>query len=186
MQLENFPSYWSSEDTTELNKAVLEVQAKATTIGLDAANPFFKSKYASYHQIYVTMQPIFIEVGLTIQFYVLGSHLATKVTHVASGQFEFFNQKLALAKADPQGVGAAITYMKRYTLVSYFNLDVADIDDDGNTASGKVTKELPGLTPSHPKWKGLQQAVQAGKMKIESIKTQYTINPEHEKLLAGK
>lgn len=183
MQLENFPSYWSSEKLDELQQAILNVQTKVTTIGLDASNPFFKSKYASYHQIYQTIQPILLEEGLTIQFYVQGGNLLTKVTHVTSGQFEFFNQQLALAKKDPQGVGAAITYMKRYTLVSYFNLDVADIDDDGNTASGKVTKELPGLTPDHPKWKGLLAAVKAGKIKIETIKSQYQVNPEHEKLL---
>lgn len=182
MQLENFPAYWSSEDLNELNHSVLQVQTKVTTIGLDSANPFFKSKYASYHQIYQTLQPLLIEEDLTVQFFVMGAYLAMKITHTPSGQFEFFSQKLTLAKADPQGVGSAITYMKRYTLIGYFNLDVADIDDDGNQATGKG-KELPGLTPDHPKWNEIKAAVKAKKITMETLAKQFTINPVHAKAL---
>lgn len=46
---------------------------------------------------------------------------------------------MPLAKADPQGAGSAITYARRYALVSMLGLNV-DEDDDGNHASNKVSQ----------------------------------------------
>lgn len=176
MTFETMPSFLTSDNLDDLQKAILNIQSKCQTIGLDGSNPFFKSKYATYHQILSIVQPILLEEEVVIQFFVLGGELTTRVTHVSSQQFMQFNQKLALVKKDSQGVGAAITYMKRYTLVAFLNLDVADIDDDGNTASGKVTKELPHLSPSSPNWKKLVTAVAKGTIGIEKIQNSYALN----------
>lgn len=46
---------------------------------------------------------------------------------------------LPLAKQDPQGAGSAITYARRYALVSLFGL--AQEDDDANVASGHTTTQ---------------------------------------------
>jgi hypothetical protein len=43
-------------------------------------------------------------------------------------------------KADPQAVGSAITYARRYALAAIVGI-VADDDDDGNQAAGKSHKE---------------------------------------------
>lgn len=47
--------------------------------------------------------------------------------------------RLALSKADPQGHGSAITYMRRYALMSILGMTAEDDDDDGNKASGVST-----------------------------------------------
>ena len=44
-----------------------------------------------------------------------------------------------LAKADPQGAGSAITYMRRYALMACLGV-VADVDDDGNSASPSASQ----------------------------------------------
>lgn len=43
--------------------------------------------------------------------------------------------KLIVSRQDPQMLGSAITYMRRYSLTSM--LDIEEVDDDGNMASGK-------------------------------------------------
>lgn len=45
-------------------------------------------------------------------------------------------------KDDPQAVGSAITYMRRYALGAVLGLNI-DNDDDGNAASGVGTPLVP-------------------------------------------
>ena len=53
-----------------------------------------------------------------------------------SGQWIQSELCMPLAKNDPQGVGSAITYGRRYGLAAIVGI-VADDDDDGNAASAK-------------------------------------------------
>ena len=57
---------------------------------------------------------------------------------------------------NPQEIGSQITYARRYTLKSLFNL--SDVDDDGNAASGKsvvTTVDIPkAIAPTKPELKG--------------------------------
>ena len=53
-----------------------------------------------------------------------------------SGQWIQSELCMPLAKNDPQGVGSAITYGRRYGLAAIVGI-VADDDDDGNAASLK-------------------------------------------------
>lgn len=59
--------------------------------------------------------------------------LLTRITHVASGDSIEATAPLMLDKQTAQGLGSAITYMRRYALLSILGL-VADVDDDGNQA----------------------------------------------------
>lgn len=177
---EAMPVYQQSDSIKDLQATILSVQREAQTIGLDGNNPFFKSKYATYHQILQTLQPILSKNGIVVNFFILGvAELATTVYHVESEQFITTNQKLPLSKKDPQGVGASVTYMKRYSLISIFNLDVADIDDDGNTASGKQTRQLPGLTPKSQNWKKIATSVATGKLTIDKVMSSFSMNAAH-------
>ena len=47
-------------------------------------------------------------------------------------------------KTDPQAMGSAITYAKRYALQAIYGLGTDD--DDGNSASGKVLSGLPTIS----------------------------------------
>jgi hypothetical protein len=70
----------------------------------------------------------------------------TILTHT-SGQWIQSELALPLLKADPQGVGSAITYGRRYGLAAIIGI-VADVDDDGNAASGKSTKQPETTRPN--------------------------------------
>jgi hypothetical protein len=64
--------------------------------------------------------------------------LGYRLQHAQSGEKVGGVMPLLLTKQDPQGLGSALTYARRYSLCAVLNL-VADDDDDGNTASQKTS-----------------------------------------------
>lgn len=107
-------------------------------------NPFFKSKYASLDVVMPLALETLTKQDLTVMQMVSNidgqSALTTIIMHGPSGEFISSDQPLLLPKEDPQGQGSAITYARRYALMSAIGM-VADEDDDGNKASA-------GKTPS--------------------------------------
>lgn len=101
----------------------------------DASNPFFKSKYAPLESILPAIKKPLAEAGLVFTQIPSGlCKLKTMIIDVESGEFLEGEYEMTPAKTDPQGQGGAITYMRRYALVSMLGLN-CDEDDDGNTAS---------------------------------------------------
>lgn len=86
-------------------------------------------------------------------------HLALETSLVHESGVGFSKTtRLALSKADPQGHGAAITYMRRYALMGMLGMTAKDEDDDGNLAAGIQPKptaeqvdEITGML-RHLKW----------------------------------
>jgi hypothetical protein len=66
-------------------------------------------------------------------------HVTTLLSHT-SGQWMQSCVSSPIGKADSQGVGSAITYLRRYSLAAVAG--VAQEDDDGNAASGKPVSAL--------------------------------------------
>ncbi len=126
-----------------LYKALSEFQEKCPLIKKDAENPFFKSKYAPLDSILPIILPLLKEVGLVITQIPNGTQLKTIIAHIESGEFVEGNADLINDKNTAQGLGSAITYMRRYALVSMLGLNT-EADDDGNKASGnkKVDKNI--------------------------------------------
>jgi hypothetical protein len=122
-----------------LNEALLAFQKSAPALQKDKLNPAFKgSKYVSLDGLMPTILPLLNEQGIVLSQ--LPSHidgapaLTTRLTHVASGEAVETTMPLILDKDTAQGQGSAITYARRYAIVSILGL-VADVDDDGNKAS---------------------------------------------------
>jgi hypothetical protein len=76
---------------------------------------------------------------------------------------------------DAQKLGGAITYFRRYTLVSLLSLQA--IDDDGEAAS-KAPKAKPTLDGD--RWAKALKAVNDGRYSAEQIKEQYNLTKEQE------
>lgn len=121
---------------TKLAKALQLFNVKCDKIKKDSVNPFFKKKYASLGAILSTIEVPLQESGLTFsQFPTDTNGLTTIIIHVESGEYMQSTYIMPVSKPnDPQAVGSAITYARRYALGAILALNI-DEDDDGNYAS---------------------------------------------------
>ncbi len=130
-----------SPEIKELAKALLNVQRKIQPVSKDAVNPFTKSKYATLNSVMAASREALLENGIWLCQYPVPVEtqgcigLATKLTHVESGQWQSSLAVIPLPKADPQGMGSALTYARRYALTAM--LGMVTEDDDGEAASGR-------------------------------------------------
>jgi hypothetical protein len=131
-----------------LNEALLAVQRNAPAIQRDAINPAFArgssagSKYISLDGLMPKILPLLNENQLVLTqapSHIDGAPaLTTRLTYVTPtvhpDQYIESTMPLILDKQNSQGQGSAITYARRYSLLSILGL-VADVDDDANAAS---------------------------------------------------
>lgn len=130
----------------ELAKALLGFQSEALDIKKSADNPFFKSKYAPLDEIIPAIRGGMKKYGLVFLQVPQGSdELVTTICHAESGQSVSGTLKMTPKDASPQGHGSAITYGRRYALVSMLGLNTEG-DDDGNAASSQA-KTQPVVAP---------------------------------------
>lgn len=126
-----------NELATALSKAQGEMQAAIK----DKVNPFYKNAYADLGSVWDAARPVLSKYGLcVIQTTELSPDrnqvmMVTTLAHT-SGQWMKSYLPLNPAKNDSQGMGAAITYLRRYSLSAMVGV-VCDDDDDGETAVGR-------------------------------------------------
>ena len=123
-----------SPTISELAKALNQFQSKSKTIGYDASNPFFKSKYATLATLVSSTREELTKEGLSVTQLCEDEGAVTTMLIHTSG--EFISSKLTLkpVKDDPQGRGSCLTYSRRYAYAAILGL-VSDDDDDANAAS---------------------------------------------------
>jgi len=125
-----------SDKLGSLLPALLKAQSEMGAVKKKATNPFFKSKYADLASVQEAVEEPLRKNGLVIvqgcglSHY--GNFVYTTLYH-ESGEWIRSEVPMILAKQDPQGVGSAVTYFRRYGIVSMLNLEQED--DDGNLAS---------------------------------------------------
>ena len=146
---------YQSENITELAKALLNVQRTVQPIAKDAENPFTKSWYASLNSVMDACRDALISNGIWLCQYPVPVEqpnslgLVTKLTHAESGQWQSSLAVVPLPKADPQGMGSAMTYCRRYALTAM--LGMVTEDDDGEGAkNGKRSSTRPKLPVNSP------------------------------------
>ena len=130
-----------SDSISELAKALHKAQSSIKTAIKDANNPFFKSKYADLGAIWDACRDALQANGLSVaQVPTTGAAglpcLDTILMH-SSGQWLSGQYPITPIKNDPQGVGSAITYARRYALQAIVGI-CADLDDDGEAAAGRT------------------------------------------------
>ena len=135
---------YNSQDTTELAKALINVQRQLQPATKDANNPFTKSKYATLNSVMDSCRDALLSNGIWLCQYPVPADpgclgLVTKLTHAESGQWQASLAVVPLPKADPQGVGISMTYMRRYALSAMLGI-VTEEDTDGEFASDKSNR----------------------------------------------
>lgn len=167
--------------------ALLKAQQEFPTLVKDATNPAFRSRYATLGAVQEAAFPVLHKHGLVVLQSVrtevteigLVVYVGATLYHVESGENTVQELGLSPSRPDPQGVGSAITYGRRYLLMTLLGL-AAD-DDDGNGASlpgprmassgrpasppapARSARQEANATPApavdRPEWTGNAQAV---------------------------
>lgn len=127
----------TSENINELALALSKAQGQMESAKKDSTNPHFRSKYADLAAVVEAIKKPLTDNGLSyLQGFGWDEHGAlivhTRLLH-SSGQWVESDLRVRPVKDDPQGVGSAVSYGRRYALQSLVGL-TAD-DDDGNASS---------------------------------------------------
>lgn len=98
----------------------------------DGRNPHFKSSYVTLDNLLSVLLPMLEEEKLVAVHYLYENHLITEIKDIES--WESIKSSFHITQEDPQKIGSAVSYWKRYSLGAIFNI-ITDVDDDGNSAS---------------------------------------------------
>lgn len=123
-------------EDTDFYKAIANLQNDITKITKNTDNPYYKSKYSDLSAIYDEIKPKIKEHGFLLLQRVVGNVLKSELIHIESGKKVESEMDLLTAKPDMQQLGSAITYARRYSILSILNIETED--DDGNVAAGKT------------------------------------------------
>lgn len=139
--------------------AMAMCQREMPAVARDAVNTHTGKTYSTLQQIAEAIKPIYGRHGFALSFdneeSKLANHLRIRcdVLH-AEGHRESYYLDLPVDKAGSmnsiQGSGSTQTYGRRYLTLNVFNIVVADMDDDGNSASfldAKRIAVIKGLLP---------------------------------------
>ncbi len=131
-----------SEQINELATALAKAQAEITGARRGCENPFYKSKYADLAEVWDVIREPLSKYGLSVhqaaEFADGRVNVTTTLMH-ASGQYVSSTLSLRATRDgrseadDPQAVGSAITYARRYGLAAA--VGVAQEDDDAESAT---------------------------------------------------
>lgn len=141
---------------TKVCAAFVAAQAEMPSVAKDGKNPHFNSRFASLDAIVETIKPVLAKHDLAITQSATCSDdgkfmtVQTRLVHL-SGEFLVSTVVVPVAKLDPQGAGATLTYCRRFGLSTLLSL-AADDDDDGNAASAprKAQRAPQAQVPANP------------------------------------
>ena len=125
---------WKSPQLDKLSEALAKAQSEMEGAKKESTNPFFKSNYADLHSVIKSAFPHLSKYGLSVSQgneIVPGAVCVTTTLLHSSGLWLRSKVKLPLSKVDAQGVGAAITYGRRYGLSAM--VGIGQYDDDANS-----------------------------------------------------
>ena len=183
-----------SESITELAKALVKFHSVMGKVSKDAKNPFFKNNYASLSNIIEAVTKPLNDNGLSVLQLPSIEGLTTMLLHESGEWISSVSGTPVKDATDPQKLGSAITYARRYALGAILSLNI-DEDDDGQKASKPVsqamtplkqpisgTKQKPELKPKTDEWtKAIKYLVDGGI--ISAIEGKYALTAANKELL---
>lgn len=139
-----------------LDEALLAVQKEAATLELPKSgyNPHFKNKYTPLDVVLGAVVPllnkheiVLLQMPTTVGDANPQSALTTCFLHVPSGLRLQSTALVLPGRADPQGQGGGITFLKRYMVMGMLGL-TSDEDDDGNSSQAAKTGPASVVPPA--------------------------------------
>jgi hypothetical protein len=142
-----------------------EVKREVGKVSKNSKNPHFKNTYADLNALIDAVEPILLEKGLLMLQPIQNGNVTTIIIDCESSE-SIESSILLPALQDPQKLGSAISYFRRYTLQSLLSLQA--IDDDATLAIKKDTL-------SDERFTNALQAIADGKATKESLINNFTL-----------
>ena len=122
-----------SENIGKLMEALAKAQATMEEAKEDSKNPFFKSNYADLTSVWRACKKSLTENGLSISqpsMMIDGQLCLVTILGHSSGEWIKGIYPINPVKNDPQAIGSAITYARRYGLSAIVGVCKEGEDDD--------------------------------------------------------
>jgi ERF superfamily len=140
-----------SAEIGKLAEALSKAQGAIEDAKKESENPFFKSNYADLSSVWKACRKHLSGNGLAvIQAVDLEGRLRTTLAHT-SGEWIASVYPIKPVKDDPQGLGSAVTYARRYSLAAIVGIAPAGEDDDGEGAQGRPAETKAKSKKDAPK-----------------------------------
>lgn len=138
----------TSDTVADISPAMVEAFNAMTTVSKDSEGHY--GRYVTLGAVLAFAKPILAVHGLAVQQYPTVSdpgsvQIVTRLWHTSGQWIEDEGLRMP-APNDPQKVGGAVSYARRYALIAFLGL-AAD-DDDGQSASEQIRHEQ--ANPPHP------------------------------------
>lgn len=157
-----------------ISEKLLEVQKRALVTHKSGFNPFYKSNYTTIDSVLIVLRPIFSDLGLGLMQPIISAskegYLAIKtILFDDSDSLEFISEMPMPKAIDPQDFGKAVTYLRRYQLVSMFIM--SQEDDDGNFEKQNSLNSLYAACEEakYPKETLLKAAISMGAKSLNAL-----------------
>jgi hypothetical protein len=129
----------------DIYKAMEKFRSNLTMPLARATNKSYKKKYITLGDVISSVDGAMIGTGLswcqTIRPMMPYLQIVTKVTHATGGEIELPGMIVAVG-TDIQAAGSAITYARRYSLITALGI-TADVDDDGEAVMRVTPRGAP-------------------------------------------
>jgi hypothetical protein len=172
----------SSEKIREANETQLSLHQKVhrakLTIGKIIKNAqSHHSKYADLNAIMAEVEPVLLENGLLLLQPIHDNAVCTQIIDIDSG--DMLESCMSLPQnVNPQQMGSAISYYRRYTLQACLSLQA--VDDDGQQASKEQPSETKKESLSDTRFKAALAKIASNEYTVEELKDKFYLSKEQE------
>ena len=139
------PTTDAQQGIASIAKALASAQSEMGKALKSANNPHFNRKYADLSSVVDACMPALNAAGIAVIQPTgedsMGMFVETMLIHGESGEMLKCRVPLIIGKKDMQGYGSAVTYARRYGLMSMSG--VAPEDDDGSAAVKAAPQTQP-------------------------------------------
>lgn len=169
---------------------VAKAKKEIGKISKDSKNPHFGNTYFDINKLLEVIEPILEKEGLMVLQPIENGHVCTRIFNIdANSGDTILTSSMKLPELnDPQKMGSAITYYRRYTLQSLLALQSED--DDGNHAAGhnkqsnnKGPSTMPWLNEGSDEFKEIQVYIENGQLTDVDQITKFRISKKTRDLL---
>lgn len=155
-------------ETKNIYQRLHEAKLEIGKVAKNAKNPHFKNTYADLNALIEAVEPILLEKGLVLLQPIKEGKVFTIITSIIDS-YSIESYIDLPNNLNPQQLGSAVTYFRRYTLQSLMSLQA--VDDDGQQASQPI--KVQKIECDAPTFETIKQAILEGKRTIEQAKEKF-------------